>query len=321
MRTRVLVIGLGQIGMGYDLRLDPATHVYTHARAFSMHGSFVLAGGVDTDGDRRRLFETTFDKPSFEEPIRAMIAAQPDLVVVAGPTSTHEPLIRAILAHASPRAILCEKPLAHDLHEARDIVRRCADRTVQLFVNYMRRADPGAIEIQQRLSDRRIATPVKGVCWYSKGFVHNGSHFFNLIEHWLGPMQRFTISDRGRDWNGEEPEPDVRVEFQNGVVEFIAAREEDFSHYTIELVSPSGRLRYEQGGRVIEWRPVVADPFIPGYRVLDATPELISAGRDRSQWHVAEQLAAAMAGKPFHLCTGAEGLATLESMTMINNAR
>ena len=25
-------------------------------------------------------------------------------------------------------------------------------------------------------------TPVKGVVWYSGGFLHNGSHFFNLLE-------------------------------------------------------------------------------------------------------------------------------------------
>lgn len=320
-RHRALVIGLGQIGMGYDIRLEPATHVYTHARAFSTHSAFDLAGGVDPDAARRGVFETTFGKPAFAEVIPALASTRPEVVVVAGPTSAHESLVRTILEQAPPKVILCEKPLARELHEAENIVRRCAERGVHLFVNFMRRADPGVVEVGERLASGRIATPVKGICWYSKGFVHNGSHFFDLLEHWLGPMRRFTVVARGREWNGDEPEPDVRVDFRNGVVEFIAAREEEFSHYTIELISANGRLRYEQGGRVIEWQPVVSDPFIPGYRVLDARPELLPSDRDRSQWHVAEQLAAAIAGRPFHLCTGAEALVTLKSMTLINNAR
>ena len=28
--------------------------------------------------------------------------------------------------------------------------------------------------------------PIKGVCWYSKGLLNNGSHFINLLEFWLG---------------------------------------------------------------------------------------------------------------------------------------
>jgi predicted dehydrogenase len=316
-----LVIGLGQIGMGYDLDLDPATHVYTHARAFSTHEAFELVGGVDPDAARRRVFEERFQRPAFRGPVEAILATNPDVVAVAGPTATHRDLVGIVLEHATPRAIVCEKPLAPGSREAEEMVAQCADRGVKLFVNYMRRADPGVMEIERRLHDRRIASPLKGVCWYSKGFIHNGSHFFDLLEHWLGPMQQFSITDSGRLWNDTEPEPDVRVTFDRGNVDFIAAREEDFSHYTVELISPAGRLRYEQGGRVIEWQSVVSDPFIAGYRVLAERPERIASGRDRSQWHVAEQLAAALAGKAFHLCTGAEALATLKSMTQINNAR
>lgn len=320
-RHRALVIGLGQIGMGYDLKLDPTTHVYTHAQAFSAHEAFELAGGVDPDPARRQEFEKKFGARAFEDAKTALTASKPDVVAVAGPTAAHGSLVTEILEHAKPKAILCEKPLSHELHEAEDLVARCERRGVKLFVNYMRRADPGVVEIERRIHGGLIATPVKGICWYSKGFLHNGSHFFNLLERWLGPMGRFSIIDKGRTWNGEEPEPDVRVQFRDGVIDFIAAREEDFSHYTVELISSTGRMRYEEGGRLIEWQGVVSDPFIPGYRVLDVKPERVPSGRDRSQWHIAEQLAAALAERTFHLCTGAEALVTLKSMTSINNAR
>ena len=41
-----LVLGLGKIGMGYDLGLDPNVYALTHARAFQQHPDFQLAGGL-----------------------------------------------------------------------------------------------------------------------------------------------------------------------------------------------------------------------------------------------------------------------------------
>ena len=193
------------------------------------------------------------------------------------------------------------------------MVRSCEDRNVPLFVNYMRRADPGVIEIKNRIARGEIATPVKGVAWYSKGFFHNGSHFFNLLEYWLGSMQGATVVDRGRRWDNVDPEPDARVAFANGTISFLAAREEHFSHYTVELVTANGRLRYDDGGESIEWRPARPDPAFAGYFSL-SVPESIASGMSRYQWHVADQLAAALAGRPYHLCTGTEALTTLTAM-------
>ena len=94
----------------------------------------------------------------------------------------HSLTLKEVLAHSTPKLILCEKPLAYDLDEAGEMVEACESAGVKLFVNYMRRADPGAIEIKARIESGQIATPIKGVAWYSKGFLHNGSHFFNLLE-------------------------------------------------------------------------------------------------------------------------------------------
>ncbi len=44
MTYRVLIVGLGQIGLGYDLGGAPAEQVYSHARAVSRHPAFTLVG-------------------------------------------------------------------------------------------------------------------------------------------------------------------------------------------------------------------------------------------------------------------------------------
>ncbi len=317
MTLGTLVVGLGQIGMGYDLHLESTNRIYTHCRAFSQHPAFHLMGGVDPDAQRRQVFQQNYRCSTYADVDASLCQQEPDLVVIASPTRFHGDILRRVLSQSQPKVVLCEKPLSLDVEEARTMVQDCSAQGVSLYVNYMRRSDPGVIEIKRRLAAGPIETPIKGVAWYSKGFQHNGSHFFNLLEYWLGSMESAQVLASGRLFEDADPEPDVRVGFRRGSIVFLAAREEAFSHYTIELVASNGRLRYEQGGQQIVWQAARPDPTFRGYTVLSAEPETIASGMELYQWHVAEQLAAAFDGREYYLCSGAEALATLFSIQRI----
>lgn len=318
-KVSVLVVGLGQIGMEYDLQLDPVSYVYSHARAFAQHPAFELAAGVDPDAQRRARFTSSYGRPAYASLSDALAQHRPSLVALALPTELHAPMVREVLRTPAVRRILCEKPLAYDVNEARSIVESCAAHGVALYVNYMRRADSGVIDIKRRLDSGAIGAPVKAVVWYSKGFLHNGSHFFSLLDYWLGPMQRWQVLSHGRSLGSGDAEPDVEVQFARGTALFLAAWEEAYSHYTVELVTPTGRLRYEQGGALIHWQGVAHDPQLQRYRRLAAAPEVIQSGMARYQLNVATQLARACAGEQAELCTGADALRTLTDMTQILN--
>ena len=312
--STVLLVGLGQIGMGYDLNTNPETCVMTHARALSQHAAFELIAAVDPHREGCDTFERIYHRPSYPDVASALAIHQPDVVVVATPTTEHLATVQSVLQGATPRSILCEKPLALDLDEARAIVALCADRRVSLYVNYMRISDAAVVEVARRLASGEMRGPIKGVVWYSKGFLHNGSHFFNLMEYWLGAYTGGTIVGPGREWSGHDPEPDVRAHFENGTVMFLAAREEEYSHYTVELVASNGRLRYEEGGELVEWQQAVPDRVVPNAMILSPVREVIASGMRRSQWHVADQLARALNGGKASLCQGSSALATLEAM-------
>jgi len=127
--------------MGYDLDHDPEMYVLTHARAFSTHPEFELVGGVDASSERRTVFAYKYGKPSFEVLGTALEALCPDVVVIAAPTNIHAQLVSAALDCQQVKAILCEKPLAHNVKEANGIVEACDKAGIALFVNYMRRVD------------------------------------------------------------------------------------------------------------------------------------------------------------------------------------
>ncbi len=166
MTESVLLVGLGRIGMGYDLSLDSDDYIYTHARAFSLHPSFELSAAVDPSDIKRKHFQNYYGKPAYSGLKEALERHQARIVVIAGPTETHGSLVEQVLQHPAVDVILCEKPLAYRLKDARKMVARCHDAGVQLFVNYMRRVDKGFLEVKRRLDEDLISTPVKGTVWY-----------------------------------------------------------------------------------------------------------------------------------------------------------
>ena len=134
-------------------------------------------------------------------------------------------------------------------------------------------------------------------------------------------MQCFELISRGRDLVGGDAEPDVHVSFRNGDVTFLAAKNENFSHNSIELLAANGRLRYENGGRRIEWVAASTDENLKTYKFLASNATEIPSDFNRYQYHVIQQLAQALKGRQAQLCDGESGLHTLEAMHSILESR
>lgn len=317
MSYKALVIGLGQIGMGYDLDANPNDRIATLARAFSQHPQFTLVGGVDSDPARSALFQTHYGLPAFENLEFAVSETRPQIVAIAVPTEAHYPVFTQLIRLGGVKAILCEKPLSYDLAEAEKMVQMASESDLTLFTNYMRRCDSAVMEVRRRLAEGEISGPIKGVCWYSKGLFNNGSHFLNLFQFWLGNVLEFQIIDSGRLWAGHDPEPDIKIRFELGEIYFHAARAENFTHHSVELIASNGRLRYERG--LMQWQSSVPDSNNPGYIVLNPTPEVIKSDSSRLQWAVADQMARHLVGEVTSICTGFQGLSTIQVLTQIKS--
>jgi len=316
---RVLLVGLGQAGMGYDLAPVKEGSVLTHAKAFSLHSDFRLVCGVDVNPTKRESFERAYGVPTLPSIREALLAHEVDVCVLATPTAMHAGQVLQILDEPKVRAILCEKPLSNQIQESRDIVRLCKEKGIQIFSNYGRLSEPGVREVKLRIESGIFQGPFKGVVWYTKGLLHNGSHFLNLLEFWLGPVTGFLPIQSGelKDLSHSRDRPDFRVTFLNGEAIFLAHREDDFTYHSIELLGRNGKLQYESGGQNIGWTYAETDANSHGYKNLAMTCESIQTGADRCQWHVVTQLAVALQGGNAHLCSGQEALDTHENIEAI----
>lgn len=82
-------------------------------------------------------------------PELADLLAASDGVLVATPTDTHPDLVRACLATRTP--VLCEKPIAADLHAMSALVTEIEAAPVPVLVGFQRRFDPDMVELHRRI--------------------------------------------------------------------------------------------------------------------------------------------------------------------------
>jgi predicted dehydrogenase len=321
MTKSAIIIGLGQIGMGYDYDQFDKTKIFTHAYAIEKHSKFKLVGAVETSIKQKNRFKKRYALPLYNDPALAVKELKPDVVVISTPTQTHRTILLKVVNAYKPKIILCEKPLSYDLSEAKNMVKLCKEAGIELFVNYMRRVDRGVLEIKKRIEIGEISTPIKANVWYSKGLLNNGSHFLDLLSFWLGKAKSTLIINKGRLWNNFDPEPDFKIDFNLGTAIFRSAWEESFSHYTIELLSHSGRLLYDYSGSHIEWQKKSEDPYFAGYSILNKRKEILENSMDIYQLRVYDSIYKYLIGETTTLCTGSESLENLKKIDLIIKQR
>jgi predicted dehydrogenase len=318
MAFNVLIIGLGQIGMGYDFDLDHDECVYSHAAAFDQHKDFNIVGGVDTDSKFGKFFTEKYNSIFYDNAQDALQKNDFDIVVIAVSTEFHNQVLKDIIKYSSPRVILCEKPLSYSIEEAKSMQQLCKDNNIQLFVNYMRNSLPDSIVVKEKIENGEYSGSFKGVAWYSKGLIHNGSHFVNLVTYWLGPIKESQCINKGRLLDNQDIEPDFSLTFEKGDITFLATKEENFSHYGVELVFENGRLRYERGGKEVFWTPAKQDNNLPTYRFLsNKNVNYNTDSMGKYQLHVVNELWNMLNQKKYELCSDVMAISTLESINEI----
>jgi len=288
-KWKVVVVGLGKIGLGYDLA-NPEGGRYTHTGAFHHHSGFEVVCGVDPVHECRENFERFTGKPAFEDLQAISTIDRTDVLVLAVPPSQRFELVRQGLKF-SPRLILMEKPLAASVEEGSRILSLCRQSGVGMFVNYCRRCDPTVIEIGNRIRSGAFGPFQSGHVCYSGGLANNASHFMDLILSWCGPPKAWGILGSDiRDHAATDPDMDFWFDWGGGRCVFQAVDARIFSMGQMELIFEKSMLRYEDFGRRIALYRVEKDPDFAGYRRLKGRPRLLPSHIALCQYNVVEHL-------------------------------
>jgi predicted dehydrogenase len=293
---RALIVGCGNVAGGYDLR-GLAREVWTHAKAYKLTPGVELVGAVDSSATTARKFAQTWGLPfSGTDLATALHKTQPDLVSICSPTNTHVRVIKE-LCSAGISAILCEKPIAYDLRAATQIVELCEKKGVLLAINYQRNWDRQFNRIKESICQGQFGRTELIRVLYSKGLIHNGSHFVSLLDHWFGRLeitrilstQRYEQDDVIADFTATCPGVS-RIIFQN-------VSEQSYVLNEIEVLFERGRLELRRGGLDIYWTDRNTDPLLPGETMLSNKAKKLPVTLPRAMLEVIGNITGVLCGK------------------------
>lgn len=132
--TTTTPIGVAMLGAAHS------THAWSYARALTASPLTRIVGIHDDDPESHRWIRQDFGVEAFADAGVLVDSPEVDAVVVCTPTARH----RASVELAASRGchVLCEKPLATTLDDARAMEQACADAGVQLHLAFVSRFLP-----------------------------------------------------------------------------------------------------------------------------------------------------------------------------------
>ncbi len=284
MKVRCAVVGLGRIGSTLEkdtLREKPCTHT----GAIIDNPDCLLTSGADIDAEARRKFQEDWggSVPVYPNIEALLEAGAPELLVAAAPPETHRRIVERAAASGVP-VIICEKPLAHTLRDARAIARIHAHGPVRILVNHERRYSADYQLVRRDIAAGKYGRllSVHGILYFGRTaahrdvMLHDGTHLVDIINYLTGSrcvLRRRFGSMRGRTASaylfGRAGEVPVTID---------VGAERDHLVFEVHLSFEEGRIRVGNG--VLEYEASGPSPFYEEYRSLlpDQAPRIERTG-------------------------------------------
>ncbi|MFC6905721.1 Gfo/Idh/MocA family oxidoreductase [Halalkalicoccus tibetensis] len=182
MTLDVAVIGTGPEperagGVGYAMG-------YRHASAYRAIDGCELVACVDIERANAEAFAEHYDiddRRVYEDHESMLAGAEPDLVSVCTPVTTHADIV-ADCAAAGVEAIHCEKPMAHTWADCKRMVETCEEAGVRLTINHQRRF-AGPFRQAKLLLDDGAIGELERVKIGGKNLYDFGTHMFDMCHY------------------------------------------------------------------------------------------------------------------------------------------
>jgi len=198
---KVLLVGLGRIGFeGFG----PTSAAETHYQTIHDRNDLKLMGGVDSDAKKRAEFQRVTSYLVWESLNKALAETSPRFVIVATPPETHSAVVAEALNCPYVDGILCEKPLAPTVKEAKAIVKACRARGVTLLVGHQRRYERRHRQVRKIIASGVIGKVLRAEAYIGGGYLNNGTHAADTarfladedipIEIYDGPRCEFQVA-------------------------------------------------------------------------------------------------------------------------------
>jgi UDP-N-acetylglucosamine 3-dehydrogenase len=249
---KVLVLGAGTMGT-------------VHASAYAKMKGVKLAGIVDIRKDAADQLAGKTNSIAFYsfESALSHLKNNIDVIDVCLPTYLHKEFV--LQAAGIVKNVICEKPLARNPEEAKEMIDYCAEKEVNLFVGHVVRFFPEYKRVKQMVEAKKAGTPavvrttrggaypVAWENWYGD-FDKSGGlildlliHDFDFLRATFGEVERVFAKSLSRT-DAEQLKIDyalITLRFKSGVIAHLEGTwaHEGFSS-GIEISGDKGIIEY-----------------------------------------------------------------------------
>jgi len=317
------LIGCGKIGSLFAD--DPLMRgdVFSHAEAYSVCPDTELIAVADSDeAARKKCAERWTIKQSYSTVAELMENARPDIVSVATPTSTHYSVLVELLTGTNkPKAILAEKPLASTIEDAEQVVQLAKDHGVMLVVMHMRRYANNMRNLRDFLRSGGIGEIRNVSGWLTKGTVHNGTHWFDLLRYLVGEVE-WVHGINSLCEEGDDPTLDVAMGLANGMLATMRSAEHaNFTICEMDIMGTEGRAQITDSSYRVDISIAKPSPRYTGYVELVPLPVDMGDRKD-VMLHAVEDIVHCLGTGDTPQSTGEDGVAALRiALAAHNSAR
>lgn len=327
-RFRAAVAGCGMIGAG-NYPSGAVRPEDSHVAALHSLPEIQLVAVCDTNSELAQLTADRYKgcRPysSFKEMLKEQ---EPEIVSICTPNPTHFEFAQLALNSNCVRSLVIEKPIAMTSSEAHQLVELCSKSRIPVSINYTRRFVKEFQNIKSMILSGQIGSIQTVTGYYTKGLLHNGSHWIDLGRFLFGdvlgakrlPEKRSnTLSEpisQALDRNETSPELDVWISFERAKSCYLFnLSHSDFSLFEMDVVGTRGRIRILDSGRQIETFSVTDSPTHPGYRTLHPSDTLFPK-LDRAIYSLFENVLNNLFDQSPLICSAEDGLAAVQAVEL-----
>jgi predicted dehydrogenase len=283
-KIKAAIVGLGRIASLLEedaLREKPCTH----AGAITANGDCTLVAGCDIDEERRSLFAKKWQVPVYKNADEMLRDCKAQIFVIATHPDSHYRYCRLAAEHGTP-VVICEKPLADKIKEARKIAKFAQKSNPIILTNHERRYSQDYIRAKSILEEEKLG---ELLCVNARLYMgknrrlvdqlwHDGTHLADIVMFLTSAVLKHKkrwgaklTSRSGTAWlEGElrrEKSPPVPLLFEVG-------SKRDHLVFEMEFSCEKGRLRIGNG--VFEIWESAPSPYAEKFMSLKQTEETFS---------------------------------------------
>ena len=179
-------------------------HAESYIQNLLKHPDVEVIGIADESPNRGEYFAKEFGVYLFDS-YNQLLATNPDAVIVCSENSKHRPLVE--MAAREGAHVLCEKPLATNLEDARAIVEVCEKAGVTLMTAFPMRFSPAVGQVKARMDAGEFGQvycfatrnqgplPIKHRIWFADKALAGGGALTDHVVHLLDILRWYLRSE------------------------------------------------------------------------------------------------------------------------------